>query len=350
MRGGLLGLLDTLAPIHNGGETAVFGIVFATAGSTYQKPGALVLLDRSGMRHGAISGGCLEPQLEDSARKVLVESRADAIEFDTRSDEDLIFGSGTGCRGRISLLLLPQTPSAQLTEALATLCGAAEPLELLLITGGDQIGAGYASLDDAFWCWGPDGQSLPRAAVEKAAAMAPTVHLRIEAPPRILLFGSGPETPPLYLFMHRLGWRANIVEHRGRWLGYAHAANARYIIEQPPGEAAAVWRAWHADAAIAMTHNYALDLQHLTHCAQSDLTYVGLLGPAARRDALLKELGEPLTAHLRPRLHSPVGLGLGGSGPEPLALSIVAELQQHFTQRRQQALDRAGLALGAAQK
>jgi len=82
-----------------------------------------------------------------------------------------------------------------------------------------------------------------------------------------------------------------------------------------------------------MTHNYALDAAHLVHCARSKLSYVGLLGPAARRDALLREIGELHAAKLRGRLHAPVGLSIGGSGPEALALAIVAELQQHVARR-----------------
>jgi xanthine/CO dehydrogenase XdhC/CoxF family maturation factor len=80
-----------------------------------------------------------------------------------------------------------------------------------------------------------------------------------------------------------------------------------------------------------MTHNYALDMQHLRECADSDLSYIGLLGPAARRDQMLTELGTEYAKRLQRRLHGPVGLALGGRGPEPLALAIAAELQQHFS-------------------
>ncbi len=149
----------------------------------------------------------------------------------------------------------------------------------------------------------------------------------------MLLLGTGPETPPLNHFMHRMGWLVGAVEHRGRWLKFARAANIKDVMESRPGEAAARWREQPFEAAVAMTHNYALDLEHLVQCAASKLSYVGLLGPAARRNALLDEMGEERAAALRGRLHAPVGLGLGGAGPEALALAIVAELQTHFTQR-----------------
>jgi xanthine dehydrogenase accessory factor len=323
-RGGLPGLLDALAAVHARAETGVLGLVFATAGSTYQKAGAAVLLGASGMIHGAISGGCLEPELEDRARVVQRSGRAETIEFDTRSDEDLIFGSGTGCRGRIHLLLLPQIPGAPLTRALNRLVADGGVLNVGISVEGAQIGSGQASIHDETWSWGRDGQlGLFQDTQE-------TVALRIAAPPRILLFGAGAETLTLNLFTRRLGWLLQVVEHRGRWLKFAQSAGVQQIIELPPDEAGEVWREQHVSAAIAMTHNYALDMQHLALCAKSDLSYVGLLGPSSRRDAMLADLGPDLAFRLQGRLRAPVGLGLGGRGPEPLALSIVAELQQHF--------------------
>jgi xanthine dehydrogenase accessory factor len=63
-----------------------------------------------------------------------------------------------------------------------------------------------------------------------------------------------------------------------------------------------------------MTHNYALDLQHLRACLETDLSYVGLLGPGSRRDQMLADLGETHARRLQGRLHAPVGLTLGGRG------------------------------------
>jgi len=323
-RGGLPGLLHALAGLHARDEIGVLGLVFATAGSTYQKPGALVLLGAQGMIHGAISGGCLEPELEDRARVVVRTGLAQTIEFDTRSDEDLIFGSGTGCRGRIHLLLLPQGRGAPLTRALNRLVAAGGVLDVGISTEAGDLGSGQAVLNGTSWAWGADGR------MGLFQDYAATVALKIAAPPRVLLFGAGPETLTLNLFIARVGWLLQVVEHRGRWLKFAQAAGVDQVIELPPDEAEEVWREQHVSAAIAMTHNYALDMQHLALCAKSDLSYIGLLGPAARRDAMLSELGPDLASRLNGRLRAPVGLGLGGRGPEPLALSIVAELQQHF--------------------
>jgi xanthine/CO dehydrogenase XdhC/CoxF family maturation factor len=44
---------------------------------------------------------------------------------------------------------------------------------------------------------------------------------------------------------------------------------------------------------------------------------------------LLGELGD-IAAELEPRLYGPAGLDLGGYGPEPIALSIIAQMQQEL--------------------
>jgi len=82
---------------------------------------------------------------------------------------------------------------------------------------------------------------------------------------------------------------------------------------------------------LVMNHNYELDARCLRLLAESSAGYVGLLGPPARRDALLTEIGDIAATQLEPRLYAPVGLRLGGEGPEAIALAIAAQLQHYLT-------------------
>jgi xanthine dehydrogenase accessory factor len=329
--GGLRGLLDTLWRIHTHEQSAVLGVVVGTEGSTYRKPGALVLLDQSGLRHGVISGGCLEPALEDAARAVHASGKASSVEFDTRSDEDLLFGSGTGCRGRVRLLLLPLPPRGALTRALFAVLERNVALELSLVAedaADAEIGAGVASFaGDAApqtnYAWDAMGHATSR-------DVAATLRVRIAPPPQLLLLGAGPETAPLAEFARRLGWFVNVVEHRGRWANFARSAPVDRLIELGPDAAVAALANERPDVAIVMSHNYAIDLAWLRHCADTDVGYIGLLGPGARRDALLADLDATRRERLHNRLRAPVGLDLGGHGGEVVALAIAAELQQHF--------------------
>jgi len=331
--GGSRGLLGALERLHAAGDDALLGIVVATEGSTYQKRGALVLLDRRGLRHGVISGGCLEPELERRAAAVFADGRAALVDFDTRTDEDLVFGSGTGCRGRVHLLLLPQPAGAPLAQALNQAAQEGAGLLLVLSLDREEPGAGSAHLAanstmvQRDWHWDARGT-----AIAAPVAAASGVELHVSPPPRIVLLGAGPETPALLDMARRFGWVVDVVEHRQRWSAFARTAQADSLIELAPAAAAAECERRRFDAAVVMSHNFGIDLQHLRFCARSDIAYLGLLGPPARRDALLTELGADAD-RLRGRLYAPVGLDLGGNGPEAIALAIAAELQQHFAAR-----------------
>jgi xanthine dehydrogenase accessory factor len=78
-------------------------------------------------------------------------------------------------------------------------------------------------------------------------------------------------------------------------------------------------------AAIVMSHHLPSDLAYLRVLAAGAIPYLGLLGPAVRRERLLADLGADAAA-LRGRLHAPVGLPLGGRSPESIALAIIAQL------------------------
>ncbi len=343
--GGLRGLLDVLWRIHARNETAVLGIVIATEGSTYQKSGAMVLLDGKGLRHGVISGGCLEPALEDTARKVHESGRAAVVEFDTRNDEDLLFGSGIGCRGRMRLMLLPLPPQAPLARALFSALDQGRALQLSLALHESDLGAGTASFapepaSQTAVRWDREGRASDAGAV-------PSLRFDIAAPPRLLLLGAGPETAPLASFARRLGWFVDAVEHRGRWAAFAQQALVDRLVDLAPEAATAALAGEHYDAMLVMSHNYTIDLAWLRFCASAETAYIGLLGPAARRDALLADLDADTRAVLEPRLHGPVGLDLGGHGGEAVALAIVAQLQQHFSSRKRMGAARSEASIDA---
>jgi xanthine dehydrogenase accessory factor len=292
----------------------------------------MVLLDGKGLRHGVISGGCLEPALEDAAREVHESGRAAVVEFDTRSDEDLLFGSGIGCRGSVRLLLLPLPPLAPLARALFSALDQGKNLHLALALNEHVLGAGSASFAAATAAptlarWDREGRA--------SDAQAPaSLHFDITMSPRLLLLGAGPETAPLAAFARRLGWFVEVVEHRGRWAAFAQQASIDRLIDLAPEAAVAALAGERYDALLVMSHNYTIDLAWLRFSASTEAGYVGLLGPAARRDALLAELDADAHALLQSRLHGPVGLDLGGHGGEAVALAITAQLQQHFSARR----------------
>ena len=74
--GGMRAVAEAAAELAATGAPGVVGVVIDTNGSTYRKRGALILLDATGVRAGALSGGCLESEVEQHARAVIENGRA----------------------------------------------------------------------------------------------------------------------------------------------------------------------------------------------------------------------------------------------------------------------------------
>jgi xanthine/CO dehydrogenase XdhC/CoxF family maturation factor len=75
-----------------------------------------------------------------------------------------------------------------------------------------------------------------------------------------------------------------------------------------------------------MSHHLPSDEVYLRELAAAGVpAYVGLLGPKARRSRLAQELG-PAVDSLSGRIRGPVGLDIGATTPEGIALAIIGQI------------------------
>lgn len=148
--------------------------------------------------------------------------------------------------------------------------------------------------------------------------------LEVAPPPSVLVLGAGPESPTLLPLLRALGWVSTLVERRPRWTPMAVLADT--AIEQTPETALAQLSTSAFDAALVMHHHFELDREALAALSSGAIGFIGLLGPTRRREDLFRVLAPDARDALLPRLRSPVGLDLGGHGPEAIALSIAAQL------------------------
>lgn len=307
--GGLLAVLEAARAHREQGQAFALALVTDTEGSTYRKAGALALVADDGQRTGTLSGGCLEPALEALAARVIASGVPEAAVFDTRDDDDLLFGSGSGCRGRMRVLAWPVPGAGQ--TLLDRLEDAHEARQAL-----------------AIWV-GVDAAKLGGLAFEATQADPGALPVLMTPVPRLLLLGAGPEAPPLLHLARVMGWLAEVADHRPALLRAERLPGARALHALRPAQALADL-ATPPDAALVMTHVASADLEALRALATLDVPYVGLLGPPARRDELMAQLPAAAQAQLQPRLHAPAGMPLGGHGPEAIALAIAADLQRFF--------------------
>lgn len=99
----ILKKISDLAP----DEKAILATVVDVVGSGYRRPGARMLIDQNGFGIGTVSGGCLEADVLERAKKVLQTNEPTVITYDTSKDESSVFGLGMGCRGIVRILLEP---------------------------------------------------------------------------------------------------------------------------------------------------------------------------------------------------------------------------------------------------
>lgn len=315
-------VMDASLLAHQRGDAATLAVVVQTEGSTYVRAGALALFTADAVPIGWLSGGCLEPEIARCAAEVAQRDALGWMCIDTRDDEDLFAGSAVGCRGKLHIALLPlqdldQWP--QLVNAWQTGQGA---LHLNFVDDG----VVDASL-------GLHRQHWEFAEVESFhdAPIIAAVELALPPPPSLLVLGAGPETAFLLPLLRRLGWMATLVERRPRWQSQSQYADT--FVHAGPEELSP--RLGNFDAALVMHHHFDMDREALIALAAGDVPFIGLLGPRRRREDLFKLIPETLQTRLSPRLHSPVGIKLGGQGPEAIALSIAAQLQQLYFGERE---------------
>jgi xanthine dehydrogenase accessory factor len=338
------------------GRPVALGILTRTLGSTYQRPGALLLISAGGEYAGLISGGCLEGDLAEHARAVIESGRACVLDYDLRDPNDLVWGLGAGCEGAMRVLLVRVGPSEQWEplSCLAQAYAAHTPVAVGLIAESDDpqlplgsvFGTGRA----------PDALSDAARAALAAAPQAgrpgwytepgryALFVLPLALPPRLLLLGAGPDAVPLTRIACELHWKVTVADHRATFATAARFPAAHRIVQTRPEALEAALKLSAFEAAVVMSHQLQADREYLRALARSPVPYVGLLGPPNRRDRLLAELGED-AERLARRLHAPVGLNLGGRSPQAIAVSIVAEILAH----RHRHLDQAPLRrLGAS--
>jgi xanthine/CO dehydrogenase XdhC/CoxF family maturation factor len=316
----------------------VLATVVATEGSTYRKAGAQMLIDANAELRGLLSGGCLEVDLVQHAREILVTGVARLISYDMRGPDDLLFGMGSGCEGAMQILL-QRVGAEQDWQPLThmAVCSERRSRETLaLIVDGPAAGR----------CWWEDGGNAPwpeppEVRAVRAGSLAAQVPKLIQCvldqlaarvlilplvpPPALLLLGGGADAVPLASLAVGLGFAVTVSDHRPALAVAARfpQCDVRCIV---PAELASTLDLGQFDAAVVMSHYLPADLAYLRALAANPAVgYVGLLGPAARRERLLAELGDE-TAGLGRRLRAPVGLDIGARTPEAIAIATIAEI------------------------
>jgi len=186
--------------------------------------------------------------------------------------------------------------------------------------------------------------SLPPAAVEEVAARVPDlvrtessriveidgVEVFVEVlvpPPRLLLFGAGPIGEAVCAAAALAGFSVEVCDPRPAFARPDRFPAAASVVAAWPDDALERMAVDPGTYVVSVLHEARFEDQLLPPVLATDARYVGALGSRRTHEARIARLREKGFDDLQTaRIHAPVGLDIGATTPEEIAIAIVAEM------------------------
>ena len=321
------GRILTLA-LRNKSAPGVLVTLVRAEGSSYRKPSAR-LLTIGGEYAGTISGGCLEAEVLKKAAWA-VRSGALVERYSTTFDDTSDIPYGLGCGGTVDLLLEPSgTPEyAALLKALEdSLSGEAQVVITFLPAANAPMLRAVLSAGRVVFS--SDGLTVSKIDAALAGKIESAFVERLLTPQRLVVLGAGDDVRPLVRMAALVGWNVTVADGRKQLARVDRFPEAQRVLALQAGFTSEVGISAD-DAVVLMTHSYEQDREWLAAVLPIAPRYLGVLG-ARHRSSLLVSEASAMTglsiSQCCERIYAPVGLDLGGEGPEAIALAVMAEAQ-----------------------
>ncbi|MFE0527285.1 XdhC family protein [Micromonospora parva] len=365
------------------GEPVALATVVATWQSAPQPPGAAMVVTTDGTVVGSVSGGCVEADLYERARRVLDTGQPELRRYGI-SDNDA-YAVGLTCGGildvfveRVDASALPALdavaaarrdgqPAAVVTcvaadatnpptadadsrpagphdpPVAADHAGASDPARRLgrrlVLTGQRCVGSlGDDRLDDAasadalgLLAAGRGGMLRYGYRGQRRGSGVSLFVTTYATPPRMIVFGAIDFAAAVARIGAFLGYRVTVCDARRVFATARRFPEADEVVVQWPhrylATEVAAGRLDGRTVVCVLTHDLKFDVPLLELALRHPLGYVGAMGSRRTHDERQKLLTEAgLSAEQLSRLASPIGLDLGGRTPEETAVSVAAQI------------------------
>ena len=331
--------------------------VVRVEGSSYRRTGARMLVIDSGEWVGGISGGCLEGDALKKAKLSMAQNKPTIVTYDTTDDDPFQIGVGLGCNGIIDVLLTPidnkntdnqilnlekcvesRIPKIMIT--VLSLNGNVTKIKLgdsFILNESTNFSEVFSLKNDIenlendlHNCLTSKQSIIKNYLTEKgeiklfSEVIIPATHL--------IIYGGNYDIYPLVKLSKEIGWKVSVV------------CNPLKVHKTLFDLADAVISKEQANnitiddntVAVLMAHDYETDFKNMRNLLKTNILFIGILGPKKRTDKMflqLTEEGNPVSESDLRRIASPVGLDIGATTPEEIAISIIAEVKTFFSGR-----------------
>ena len=312
------GLIDHTDPVFRDERAVALATLIAASGSSSKKIGAKMIVGESGRILGGVTiGGCVDAQVIEAADAVVAEGGHRLLSISL--DDDEAWEIGLTCGGTLSVLITRVEPGSENDPTVVAHRRALDLLETgdtaIIVTPVDATTAPYvvaAAEFDAGTLDAGDGKVFVD---------------RIAPPVTLLIVGAGQIAMSLTRLARELDMRSVVIDGRERYATRDRFPEADDIRIGMPSEIVAGFELNRRVAVVLLAHDYKYELPVLRHMLRKPAGYIGLLGSRKRGAAVRQILGEEgYTADELARIHTPIGLDLGGKGSAEVALAILAEI------------------------
>lgn len=322
----MLELAESLIPLVRSGIRVGAISVIRVARSAPRGVGSTMAVTADGAVIGSISGGCVEADSLMLGLTALRSGRAQTASFGFT--DDAASSAGLACGGAVDVLAY-EVKAEHLDTLQRAEAGVATSVGV--VTTGPA--KGYVVTE-------PD-RYAPKAAAQRRNVLVPDAWTDINGSadllvisrsprPALILLGAGEHSAALCRIASAAGYSVTVCDIWETLVTRARFPEADRLVTATPHEFLQSLTAGDVDertSICVLTHDERLDVPALDAALRMPVGFVGAMGAratVARRAELLHERG--LNADLLSRLHSPLGLDLGGSSPDEVALAILAEV------------------------
>lgn len=332
-------VLSQLAEWHAAGVPCALATVLRVQGSAYRHEGAKMVVAADGRSVGNVSGGCLEEDVREVAKRVMHSGAAERREYCGSIDEIAAWDLGVGCEGVVELLVEPVTDARPAERA-----ALAAERAFRVTTTLESLQRVVTPINDS--SAGAGGDTLRGRSQLAGAGRDACFVEELSPPPRLLIVGAGDDARPLAALAASVGFRVLVADRRPGLLTPERFPEPMRLVESDAARLGDRVVLEADDYAVVMTHSFADDAEYLRALLRSPARYLGVLGPRQRTQRILDGLRRETPVD-DARIFGPVGLDIGTDGAEQVALAALAEMLAVRSGRRPQSLRERAMPIHA---
>jgi xanthine dehydrogenase accessory factor len=340
-------IIERLLQITEKDEPCVLSTVVETKGSTPQKAGAKLLIQKDGTAQGTLGGGCVEGDMWHLGTQLL-QQRGAPLYQKYELNEDFSERGGLVCGGTMHIFIDPifqNSPVAQFARKIRDAVNGGTPVALATVvkddTGHVPIGTKILIYENGTTEGEVKNTELVNQIVKIGKILMSSGDVELlrtkdgqeifiegyATPPTLVLMGGGHVNKAVSNLARILGFRIYVVDDREEYSNTNRFPEAEEVyvsdFENPLKNVLVNSNTF----IVVATRGHRFDDLALAAALKTNARYVGLMG-SKRKTILIHQnlLKDGFSEHQIEQVHAPIGLDIGAITPEELALSIMAEI------------------------